>query len=74
MMILIALILGGLVLAAFATVVFSIHRSESRNDLLNPAHGCADAFTRKLLGVHVEHPSAPASRADSASLLSAGRR
>jgi hypothetical protein len=59
-MIIFAIILAGMALTAFAVVVASIVRSEHRHSLFSPAQGShSDAFTRRMLGVHVYRPASP---------------
>jgi len=49
-----ALIVSGIALAAFTAIVISILLCERRKSLFDPSNGgLADAFTRKLLALHV---------------------
>jgi hypothetical protein len=62
-MVWLALIVGGAVLAAFAVMVVSIRLCERRKSLFDPARGGpADAFTRKLLALHVDQAGLDAGR------------
>lgn len=54
-MIWLALIIGGAALGAFALMVVSIRLCERHKSLFDPARGgVADAFTRKVLALHVD--------------------
>lgn len=54
-MIWLALIVSGSGLAAFAVMVVSIRLCERRKSLFNPARGgLGEAFTRKVLALHVD--------------------
>ena len=69
------LILAGAALVAFAAVVVSIHRSERRKSLFSPAQdGRADAFTRRVLAVHVHQPRTSAPSQDKTASCSLVRR
>lgn len=74
-MIYLALIAGAVALAAFLVMVVSIRRSERRKSLFDSARGgCADAFTRKVLALHVHQVSSGAShQSTSATRSLAGR-
>ncbi len=54
-----ALVISGAALTAFAVMVVSIRLCERRKSLFDPARGgLADAFTRKVLALHVSQPPA----------------
>lgn len=62
-MIWIALAASGVALTVFAVMVASIRLCERRKSLFDPARGgLADAFTRKVLGLHVCQPQAGSNR------------
>jgi len=74
-MICFALIVSGAVLAAFAVIVVSIQRCERRKSLFDPARGgLADAFTRKVLALHVHQAEPGTARQDRTAAQNLARR